>query len=148
MWKFAKLGNRIEFRMYILKSLLLQFSGDTGKSAVLKASENSQKNIFSRTPFQQFELFNVPPINILKTKSTAKVSLSNPRIFKTAGRHLWWNQFQYSNRNFCILQLCPELYHVDCYVSKSGSSKKSQAYQPTGCNATKNKISTKFLKVF
>ena len=56
------------------------------KSAVLKVSENFQKNLFSRVPFKQFGLSSPSPITIRKTSSTANVSCNVPRIFKNPGR--------------------------------------------------------------
>ena len=44
------------------------------KAAVLKVLGKSWKSVFDRIPFRQFEISNVPYMNILETVSTANVS--------------------------------------------------------------------------
>ena len=45
-----------------------------GKSPVLKISEDSQKSVFGKNLFKQFDLSNLLPITILKTDSITNVS--------------------------------------------------------------------------
>ena len=44
------------------------------KTAVLKVLGNPWKSVFSRVPFRQFKISNLPSMNILKTVSSANVS--------------------------------------------------------------------------
>ena len=60
------------------------------------------------------------------------------------------------SKNLCILRLYQKLYHMHWYVSNRSSSRnlgkspftKVAGLQSTGCNGTRNKLLTKFLKVF
>ena len=55
-------------------------------TAVLKVSENSQWDVFSRVLFKQFELSNLPAIPILKTDSTGNVSCECSKNFENCFR--------------------------------------------------------------
>ena len=64
------------------------------KTVVLKVSRKSLKSVFNRVTFWQFELPNLPSINILKTVSTVKVSCEfSLEFLKLLGERLCWNHF-------------------------------------------------------
>ena len=50
------------------------FLGIFGKTPVLKISEDSQKNVFGKVLFKQFDLSILSPITLLKTDSIKNVS--------------------------------------------------------------------------
>ena len=60
--------------MLIKKITSCIFQGKFGKTPVLKISEDSQKNVFGKVHFKQFELPNLSPITIWKTDSITNVS--------------------------------------------------------------------------
>ena len=52
---------------------------------VLKVLKNSQKNVLSSVPFNQFDLPNLPPIIVLKLTPLLKFLVSVTRIFEIVG---------------------------------------------------------------
>ena len=70
----------------LLKQRVIHFSGDTGKTTVLKVLEIYQKNIFSSVHFKKLELSIHLPLTIPKTDSTANVSFVYSDHFKIAAR--------------------------------------------------------------
>lgn len=64
-----------------------------GKAVVLKVLKNSQKNIFSRILFKQFDISNIPPINTLKTESIVNIASECSENLQNLQKCLLWNHF-------------------------------------------------------
>ena len=64
-----------------------------GKAVALKILKNSQKNIFSRILFKQFDISNIPPINTLKTESIVNIASECSENLQNLQKCLLWNHF-------------------------------------------------------